>query len=86
MRNTPALGEIQPDGSFSLEIPRVSEGAEIGDYKIWIAYYKSQNPKYADLEIVKDRYLLPQKYQSPEESGLAASITSNGENRVTFKL
>ncbi len=83
---SPAQGEIQADGSFELEIPRVSSGAQVGNYKIWVSCYKSQNPQMEGKEVFNDKYLLPKKYQSTENSGLTAAVTKNGTNYFALTL
>lgn len=81
-----AQGEIQADGTFTLQIPFVGEGAQVGEYNIWIAHYKSQSPENVGKEIMDDKYLLPAKYLTPEESGLTARVTQKGSNHFSFTL
>ncbi|MDO4583270.1 MAG: hypothetical protein Q4E67_04760 [Planctomycetia bacterium] len=77
----PARGILRSNGTYQLEIAEKGiRGAYVGEYGIWV-----------DTRIVSEDgppqpSLLPKKYESPETSGLTATIESRKKNQFDFSL
>jgi hypothetical protein len=90
----PAVGEIQPDGSFQLTTQTPGDGAMGGKYKVSISAYevdKSQGASppqggVADQVAVaraQRKSLIPEKYSATDVSGLAATV---GPGSTSFQF
>lgn len=95
----PAIGRIQPDGTYELSTFGSGDGALIGEYKVAIeakrviggaAEPKSLKEELAQAGAVSSappsiRWLVPQKYSSAESSDITATVQS-GQNEIDFEL
>jgi len=91
----PAVGQIQPDGSYRLGTKVPGDGAAPGAYSIAIEAIKTtavgDAPKSLEEEIArgpsrsKVEYLLPPKYGSKQTSELQKTVES-GDNEINFDL
>jgi hypothetical protein len=78
----PALGAIQPDGTFRLSTYRDGDGAVLGTHRVQISCYDVQHP---DADAIRRREtgvgksLIPQKYTRYDSSGLAVEVRAHNE-------
>ncbi|MDO4570246.1 MAG: hypothetical protein Q4D38_07685 [Planctomycetia bacterium] len=86
------VGVIQDDGTFEMQVKlrnsKVWKGAPLGEYKVSITCFESQNPNYkppTDAEPMVGKSLIPQKYTQPDESGLTV-VVKEGMEPLTFDL
>ncbi len=92
-----AVGRTDASGHFTLMTFEPGDGAVPGNYKVTVTKTKTEGTlseeeanKYLErgenppAPAVTD--LLPEKYKSPETSGLTAEVTEGGENNFTFEL
>ena len=73
----PSVGEIQPDGTYSLSTYGQKDGAILGPHQVMIVANTgdpTKMPSSPGYVVPKD--LVPQKYSSLETSGLEAVVTS----------
>lgn len=85
----PATGQIQPDGTFSLETRGVGPGAVVGTHRVRITCYESQNPEAlssSDNETTVGESLIPKKYTSIDTSGFTMEIPPEGKTDIVFTL
>ncbi|SIO63004.1 hypothetical protein SAMN05444166_7213 [Singulisphaera sp. GP187] len=75
----PAVGEIQPDGSFQLSTFGEKDGAVLGVHKIMIisntadpTMIPGSSPGY-----VKPKDIIPKKYNQLQTSGLEATVSKD---------
>jgi hypothetical protein len=83
-----ATGEIQPDGSFSLQTflgSRPSPGAVIGKHKVVIVAMQDMASRLPEERIPLPPPIVPIKYTSPATSDLTAQV-ENKENTINFDL
>ena len=74
----PAVGEIQPDGTYSLSTFGQKDGAILGTHQVMIVANTgdpTKMPSTPGYVVPKD--LVPQKYSSVETSGLEAVVTKD---------
>ncbi len=86
----PAMGEIQPDGSYKLTTFDAGDGALLGKHTVTID--ARRNPKPPPMEGTeaagpppKVEWLVPQEYSNPNSSPLTAEVKS-GKNTIDFNL
>jgi hypothetical protein len=72
-----ALGTVQPDGAFALTTYESGDGAPAGRYRASVSW-RRQGPE----EGQEGPPLIPQRYFSPESSGLEVEIKAEPENRL----
>ena len=84
----PAVGEIQPDGTFTLSTFRPDDGAVVGTHKVRIACYESQRRGTAKGpgEQSLGRLLIPMKYTLFDQSGLTADVREDQNEPIVFEL
>jgi hypothetical protein len=83
-----ASGEIQPDGSYSLQTyvrNRPSEGAVIGEHKVVIVAMQDMAARLPEQRIPLPPPIVPVKYTSPATSDLKAEVEKK-ENTINFDL
>lgn len=78
-----ASAHIQPDGTFQLSTFGTNDGALLGTHKVAVAAYEGGT---AGPEGDHGRLLIPQRYTSPESSGLTIEVTEDGPNEPVLKL
>jgi len=92
----PAVGQIQPDGTYRLATVEPGDGAKPGRYRVAIEAIDSTaiGPAPASLEEEMQfggtgktsvTYLLPQEFSSHKSSGLTASVEDQ-DNTIDFDL
>ncbi len=83
-----ATGEIQPDGSYSLQTflgNRPSPGAVIGKHKVVIVAMEDMASRLPEERIPLPPPIVPIKYTSPATSDLSAAVEDK-ENTINFDL
>jgi len=75
----PATGRTDAAGKFKLTTDRQGDGAKPGEYNVGVTALKiSYGPSGEGGEqSEQQRWLAPQRYSKPAESGLSATIRSN---------
>ena len=81
-----AFGTTDSQGHFTLSTANHS-GALIGEHRVAISKTQTLAPQVAGEHFPRyqTKYLIPQKYGSPESSELTATVNS-GKNNLDFKL
>jgi hypothetical protein len=81
-----AIGTTDSQGHFTLMTAN-KNGALIGDHRVSISKTEQLAPQVPGEHFPRyqTKYLIPQKYGSPETSELTATVKS-GKNQVEFKL
>lgn len=86
----PAVGAIQPDGSFVLSTFAVGDGATPGSHRVRVTCYSLQDPAvWAEAGPMGDslgKLLIPKKYVSFGASGLSAEIGEAENAPLLFEL
>ena len=86
----PAIGQIQPDGSFKLTTPKAGDGAKPGSYEVSVSCYENMDPAKAPVtdrgDMSPGKSLVPQKYMMAATSGLTAEVKPEGNEPITFEL
>ncbi len=86
----PATGEIQPDGSFVLSTFRPEDGAIVGNHRIRVVCYTSQDPavvaKSGPAGDALGELLIPERYSSLGASGLSADVPPAGLEGFNIEL
>jgi len=84
----PAVGEIQPDGTFRLSTFALDDGAVVGIHKVRIACYESQRPGTVKGpgEQSLGKLLIPLKYTFFDQSGLTAEVREDRTEPYVFEL
>jgi hypothetical protein len=82
----PATGSVDPDGNYSLRSYREKDGILPGKYSVSVAAYRSYRLPMKPGE--KLDYSIPEKYTSPQTSGLSADVPADavGPLRFDFEL
>lgn len=81
----PAVGEIGPDGSYSLQTEVPGDGALLGEYRVAITAREDVILDYIPKKPVPPKLLVPKKYEDPGTSELKAVVKS-GSNDFPFDL
>lgn len=79
-----ASGVIQPDGSFELRTSDGLIGALIGTHKVAVVAYEGTGASGPEANYGK--LLVPQRYVTPETSGLEIEVKADGDNAPVLKL
>ena len=82
---TPAAGEIQADGSYSLRTES-GYGAIPGWYRVTVMAVEMPEAPPPGQRYLLPRSLLPEKYRDPELAGLVREVKVGGENVIDFVL
>lgn len=86
----PAKGEIQPDGSFVLSTFRPEDGAVVGNQKVRISCFSSEDPAIKAQGGPQGdslgQLLIPQKYAAFGTSGLRVEVKPDGNEPFAFEL
>jgi hypothetical protein len=82
----PATGRLESDGSYRLRSYRQKDGVLPGKYAVSVAAYRSSRLPMTPGE--KPDYSVPEKYVSPQTSGLTATVPADavGTLRFDFEL
>lgn len=87
---SPATGQIQSDGSFTLTTYKSGDGAIIGPHDVLVIATESDagsvSPSQPGEEVVMGKSTIPQKYTSFSTSGLTAEVVADKKNEFTFEL
>jgi hypothetical protein len=88
-----ARGDIQPDGSFRLTTLRKKDGAQKGAYNIIViamAPHPGEPPSREEIEaaggMIRREYVIPEKFTSPETSGLSDTVDDNHSGVMNIVL
>lgn len=85
-----AFGYTDSRGNFRLQTFEDGDGAIAGEHRVTIEKILTEQPPAASEADVApaavEKSLLPDRYRSPETSGLTASITADGANSFEFTL
>lgn len=81
-----ALGDIGPDGEFTLTTSTPGDGAQVGFHKVSVVCVDAPpfDPKNPVPTTVK--WLIPEKYGVEQTSGLTAEVKEGEENIIQFDL
>ena len=86
----PAIGMIQPDGSFKMVTPKAGDGAKPGSYEVVVSCYENHDPSKAPVadrgDMSPGKSLVPQKYMMAATSGLTAEVKPEGNEPLVFEL
>lgn len=78
----PATGTIQQDGTFSLSTFSSDDGAIVGQHRVRVVCYSSQDPSRPEASGPAGdslgQLLIPEKYTSLGASGLTADVPADG--------
>jgi hypothetical protein len=87
-RGQPAVGDIGPDGAFTLSTFAPGDGAVVGNHKVRVACYESQRPGTVKGpgEQSLGKLLIPMKYTLFDQSGLTAEVREEGTEPFVFEL
>jgi hypothetical protein len=80
----PAVGTIQPNGSYYLKSNRV-EGLPAGNYQAAVTVYEPINLPPGERSSTPSKPVHPDRYMSPETSGLAFEVKP-GSNTINIDL
>jgi hypothetical protein len=77
----PAVGRIQPDGTFRLSTYGTNDGAVPGKHKVQIMCFENQSPKAKaaadkNIEPQAGQSLIPSHYSNYDTSGLTADVSA----------
>lgn len=78
----PALGAIEPDGTFRLSTYRDGDGAVVGLHRVQINCYDVQRPgavKARSGEVGVGKSLIPTEYTRYDSSGIRVDVQSRNE-------
>ncbi len=83
-----AMGNIGPDGTFSLTTANAGEGAEPGEYRIRIEPLEESLPKARPgaRTVSRASYPFPIKYNDEDSSGLTATVKPEPNTLEPFRL
>ena len=86
----PAMGEIQPDGTFKLTTFESGDGALLGKHRVTIEARNVRKPPPmegagASNIAPKVEWLVPRKYANSDSSNLIAEVKP-GQNNIDFDL
>jgi hypothetical protein len=78
----PASGVIQ-DGKFTLTTYNEGDGAVAGKHKVAVVVANEVKTKDGDTTL---KYIVPQKYASPETSGVEVDVPDNGSQDLKVEI
>ncbi len=91
-----AVGTTDADGKFRLTTYEANDGAAAETYQVSITKVEAVEtsaspegeyvPPEAKARPAAPKSLVPEKYTSPEKSGLSATVTDGKDNEFTFEL
>ncbi len=73
-----ATGQIDPDGYYTLQTEAPGDGAEAGAYYVAIFSRDDVVLDYIPATPIPPKYLVPQKFENPEKSGIIKTVSYNG--------
>lgn len=85
----PARGDIQPDGTFVLSTFQPGDGAMVGNHRVRVVCYSSQDPAKQGQGPMGDslgQLLIPERYTSLGASGLSADVPPEGLTDYKIEL
>jgi len=80
-----AMGNIQPDGSYTLTTYKSGDGAVIGEHKVFIVAMEDLGNRLPEQRTPLPPPIVPVKYTSLATSDLKATV-ENKENTIDFDL
>ncbi len=93
-----ATGKTDSSGRYTLTTVKSGDGAVAGQYKVAITKFDTggggavdmSDPNYAPPDPSKPapvaKNLLPEKYASPDKSGLTATVKESSDNKIDFTV
>lgn len=94
-RTIAATGRTDSSGQFVLRTYRPGDGAIVGSHQVMISksvmVTESGKPAVPNaqgeiLDATVEKSLIPEKYRSPADSGLDATVVAGSRNEFTFSL
>lgn len=85
----PARGDIQPDGTFALTTFATGDGAIVGNHRVRVVCYSSQDPAKQGQGPMGDSLgtlLIPERYTSLGASGISAEVPPEGLDDFKIEL
>ena len=82
----PALGTIQPDGTFTMTTYEDGDGAMIGSHEVVINAVEEPPADLLPEQAPPPKVFVPMKYGSANTSGLTADVKEGEENVINFDL
>lgn len=86
----PAIGMIQPDGSFKMSTPKAGDGVKPGSYEVSVSCYENMDPSKPPApdrgDMSPGKSLVPKKYILAATSGLTAQVKPEGNEPIAFDL
>ncbi|MCC9605862.1 hypothetical protein LOC68_20795 [Blastopirellula sp. JC732] len=87
---TPATGDIQPDGSFTMSTYRDGDGAIVGLNEVLVnvteAHAGTSKPVDPGMEAPVAKSLIPQKYTAFSTSGITFEVKKGEKNHLVIEL
>src|SRR5262249_46851072 len=80
-----AQAELQSDGSYTLRTEDAA-GAAAGWYRVTVASVRMPEGPTEGGKVVAPITLVPEKYRSPDLSGLSCEVRTDRDNRIDFNL
>lgn len=77
---------LKSDGTFSAGTYETADGVVPGEYQVSITAFDIPVDQELDASAPSPKSLIPDRYRSPEQSGLTATITGDGKNELRFEL
>jgi hypothetical protein len=85
-----ATGRLQPDGSFVMTTFQKDDGVIVGDYTITVSAYSGQQltrqESESGLRAAGPKLLIPDKYLTPDTSGLTDSVAAGHPGFTKIEL
>lgn len=79
----PAIGEIQPDGTYQLSTFNPDDGALPGDYQVVITSFDNEPTAEEHAEGAERKSAIPEKYSNAVTSGLMQKIDASSSAPIT---
>lgn len=88
LKGQPAIGHIQPDGSFRMTTFKLNDGATVGMNKVKITAFQSQDPSNPPAvgEQSLGKSMIPERYNLADQSGLTADVKPSDNPPFVFEL
>lgn len=84
--NRPALGVLQPDGSYALSTYEAGDGAIPGKYEVAVVSVEKPPSVEEFAAGAKVKPALPEKYATPRTSGLTATVPAEADAPVEINF
>jgi hypothetical protein len=77
-------GKVLDDGTFTLTSYRPGDGAAEGEYRVTVSWRQVIGGSLSDPDYGPEK--LPEKYQSPETSGLTVTVVTGSNDLEAFQI